>query len=59
MCGTLYWNRDKGVTTFIGTKIADYTLNPKQTHITFRRNGKVFTGRLQRHAQCFNFRRIK
>lgn len=59
MRGTLYWSPKKGVTTFIGTKVADYTLNPKQTHITFRRNGKLFTGRVQKDAECFNFKRIK
>lgn len=57
--GTLYWNRDKGVTTWTGVKVADYTLSAGQTVLTFRRpNGHTFRGKLQRDADCFNFRRI-
>jgi len=59
MHGTLYWSPPGGVHTWIGTRVADYELNPKRTHITFCRNGKVFTGRMQKDSDCFNFKRIK
>jgi hypothetical protein len=54
-----YLCRNMGVTTFIGTKIADYTLNPAQTHVTFCRAGKTYKGRLSSKTDAFNFRRVK
>jgi hypothetical protein len=58
-CGTLYWSNTKGVTTWTGVKVADYTLNERQTVLTFKRpNGHTFRGRLQKDADCFNFKRI-
>jgi hypothetical protein len=57
--GTLYWSPSGGIHTWIGTRVTGYDCNRRQTHITFRRNGKVFTGRIQKDSDCFNFRRIK
>ena len=48
----------KAVTTFSGNCITtDVTVTGKS--ITFRRHGKVYRGRVQKEADCFNFRRIK
>jgi hypothetical protein len=57
--GTFYWSPQKGVTTWTGVKVANYTLNQSQTVLTFRRGEKVFRGRLKKDADCFNFKRIK
>jgi hypothetical protein len=55
--GTLY-TRARSVITWAGELVSnDVTINGQV--ITFRRNGKVFQGRLQKHAGCFNFRRIR
>lgn len=56
--GTFYWSPKAGVTMWTGVKVADYTLNPSQTVLTFKRNGKVYRGRLQKDANCFNFKRV-
>jgi hypothetical protein len=55
--GTLYWSPTKGVHTWIGLYVADYTL--KGRTITFERKGKMFRGRIQKDADCFNFRRVR
>lgn len=57
--GTFYLDNKVGVKTWIGTKVADYTLNPQQTVITFSRAGKTYCGRMQKDADCFNFKRIR
>lgn len=45
------------VTTFTGTVVStDVSINGQS--ITFTRKGKTFRGRLQKDADCFNFRRI-
>jgi hypothetical protein len=59
--GTFYLTK-KGsaqvVSTFIGEIVAtDIFINGKS--ITFKRKGKVFRGRLQKDADCFNFKRIR
>jgi hypothetical protein len=56
MQGTFYYIKGQ-VQTFMGAVVsADVSVNGQS--ITFRRNGRVFRGRLQRDADCFNFRRI-
>lgn len=56
--GTLYHNSTKGVVVnFIGTVVAPAQV--KGQSITFQRNGKTFRGRLQKNADCFNFKRVK
>lgn len=47
-----------GVTTFLGTKIADYTLSSSQANVTFTRAGKTYRGRLCKDTDAFNFRRV-
>jgi len=55
--GTFYYTNSK-VTTWLGTVVSeDMTVHGKT--ITFRRSGKVYRGRLQKDADCFNFRRIQ
>lgn len=59
--GTFYWTKNgvHGVTTFLGTVVAprcDCQL--KGNSITFTRKGRTFRGRLQKDADCFNFKRI-
>jgi hypothetical protein len=54
--GTFYWSPARGVTTWTGVKVADYTINGRS--LTFRRAGKVYRGRIQKDADCFNFRRV-
>lgn len=56
--GTFYFSPKKGITTWVGVKVADYTLNAQQSVVTFRRAGKRYRGRLQKDADCFNFKRI-
>lgn len=60
-CGTLYAGKRDGrmvVHTWIGELVsADTSVSGRI--LTFRRNGKVFRGRLCKDAGCFNFRRIK
>ena len=60
--GTLYLKDKPGqpseVQTWMGARVSDDIVIRGGT-ITFRRNGKVYRGRLQREADCFNFRRIK
>jgi hypothetical protein len=48
------------VETFLGTMVSaasHTTVNGNS--ITFQRHGMTFRGRLQKNAQCFNFRRIQ
>ena len=48
------------VTTFTGELVSDQIeISEKGFGITFKRNGKVFRGRLQKDADVFNFRRVK
>lgn len=54
--GTFYY-RSGSVNTWVGELVSDRVTVNGQV-ITFRRNGKVFRGRLQKDADCFNFRRI-
>ena len=56
--GTFYLTPNSlRVTTFTGTIVStDVSINGSS--ITFARNGKTFRGRLQKDADCFNFRRI-
>lgn len=56
--GTFYLSPKIGITTWMGVKVADYTLNPQQTVVTFSRAGKTYRGRLQKDGDCFNFKRI-
>ena len=58
MMGTFYYNQTKReVHTFNGTVVAPARVVGKTS--TFVRGGKVFRGRLQKDADCFNFKRIK
>jgi len=55
--GTFYFNEaNRNVTTFMGTVVANAAKNGKS--ITFSRNGKLYRGRTQKDADCFNFKRI-
>ena len=56
-CGTFYFI-GKQVTTFMGL-IVSTNIRLVGNTITFTRNGKTFRGKLQKDADCFNFRRIK
>lgn len=53
--GTFYYVNGK-VTTFMGTVVSEIVRISGKV-ITFRRKGKVYSGRLQKNADCFNFRR--
>ena len=53
--GTFYYVKGK-VTTFMGTVVSELVRVSGKV-ITFRRQGKVYAGRLQKDADCFNFRR--
>jgi len=56
--GTLYFIKGQ-VQTFMGIIVSDKVhLSPSKKGITFIRNGKQFRGRLQKDADCFNFKRI-
>lgn len=58
-CGTFYWSPEKGVTTWTGELVARGFEIRGKTTLTFRRpNGHVFRGRIQKDADCFNFKRI-
>lgn len=57
--GTLYYSIGKGVTTWTGLVVSNQvhiTLGGKG--ITFIRNGRKYRGKLQKDADCFNFKRI-
>ena len=55
--GTFYYIRGQ-VQTFTGTVVSNEAkVNGKS--ITFTRQGKTYRGRLQKDADCFNFRRVK
>jgi len=57
--GTFYYDAHKNqVSTFMGAVVATYVRVRGQV-ITFKRNSKTYRGRLQKDADCFNFRRIK
>jgi len=54
--GTFYLIKNQ-VQTFTGLLVSDsVTINGAS--IIFTRNGKTFKGRLQKEADCFNFRRV-
>lgn len=55
--GTFYYVGGK-VSTFTGVEVST-DVRVKGTSITFTRHGKVFRGRRQSEADCFNFRRVK
>jgi hypothetical protein len=58
MMGTFYYDGKKNIVhTFNGTLVAAARVVGKT--ITFVRGGKLFRGRLQKNADCFNFKRIK
>jgi hypothetical protein len=54
--GGTFYNIHGYVGTFTGTTVA--TAQIRGNSITFYRNGKTFRGRLQKDADCFNFKRI-
>jgi len=54
--GTFYYVNGQ-VTTFMGTVVSENTrINGKS--LTFQRGSKTYRGRLQKDADCFNFRRV-
>jgi hypothetical protein len=58
---TFYWNgREKTVNTFIGTLVSDKCSEGgnKRKKVVFRRNGKVYSGIVQKDADCINFYRV-
>ena len=55
--GTFYFAKGQ-VQTWTGVLVSSDVICKGQS-VTFRRNGKVYRGRLQKYADCFNFRRIK
>ena len=56
--GTFYYDEKKHIVqTFCGTIFATAKVSGKS--ITFERGGKLYRGRLQKNADCFNFKRIK
>jgi hypothetical protein len=58
--GTFYYNSTKGVHTWTGVEVAPrVNCRVVGKSITFTRNGKTYRGRLQKDADCFNFRRTK
>ncbi len=60
MGGTFYWGHSGStiiVKTFLGQQVSDRaTLHG--VVLTFHRKGKTFRGRVQKDAECFNFKRI-
>lgn len=55
-CGTFYYIKGN-VQTFVGAVVSNQVeVNGKV--IIFHRNGKTYRGRLQKDADCFNFKRI-
>jgi len=60
--GTFYFDDNKKiVTTFMGTLVSDGVTVSGVIHktVTFSRKDKIYQGRLQKNADCFNFRRIR
>src|SRR5512146_2808207 len=59
--GTFYLGQECGgrpiVKTWLGTPVSN-VITKRGNSITFTRAGKRFRGRLQKDADCFNFRRI-
>jgi hypothetical protein len=58
--GSFYVAKDPGrtaVKTFIGTLVSSDVATTGQS-LTFRRNGKMFRGRMSRQHDLFNFRRV-
>jgi len=45
------------VRTFTGIVVSE-DVDLRGSSVTFRRNGRTFRGRLQKDADCFNFRRV-
>jgi hypothetical protein len=57
-CGTFYYSPGKGVTTWTGIVVAENgSVTVKGNSIKFTRGGKTYRGRLQKDADCFNFKR--
>lgn len=57
--GTFYFIHEK-VMTFMGDVVStQVSLSPSKKQITFIFKGKTFSGKLQRDADCFNFKRIR
>jgi hypothetical protein len=55
-CGTFYWGGNC-VKTFMGT-VVSYAVTHAGQSVTFKVKEKTFRGRLQKDADCFNFKRI-
>lgn len=58
--GTFFFNQAKReVRTWIGELVSSQVhLSPSGKGITFLRNGRQYRGRLQKDADCFNFKRV-
>ena len=57
--GTFYYNdTEKTVKTFNGTLVSS-NVRRSGPVVTFFRNGKTFRGRVQKDAECINFKRIE
>jgi hypothetical protein len=60
MRGTFYHSADDGkvlIKTWGGTLVSDQA-TLRGGVLTFKRKGMTFRGRVQRDAECFNFRRV-
>jgi len=56
--GTFFYKESpRSVVTWLGTVVSE-CISVKGISITFKRNGKTFRGRLQKDADCFNFKRV-
>ena len=53
---TFYWSGNC-VKTFMGT-VVSYAVSQKGQSVTFMVKEKTFRGRLQKDADCFNFKRV-
>lgn len=57
--GTFYYDeKKKTVKTFIGTLVSE-NVRRSGNVVTFFRNNKAFRGRVQKDADCVNFKRIE
>lgn len=57
--GTFYYLPAKGVCTWIGTVVSPPNeVTVKRSTITFKRNGRIFRGKLSKNVDCFNFQRV-
>ena len=59
--GTFYFNKEhRRIGTWLGTVVAEGSnVQVNGNSITFKRNNKVFRGRLRKTADLFSFKRIK